>query len=374
MSRHREIYRAEQLPVFQNRMFHTEQAARGCTRGDMVLVQSLDTGLIFNREFQSDLLEYDENYQNEQGLSAAFRAHLDAVTQIVDRHFAGLSLIEVGCGKGLFLEHLAAMGYDITGLDPTYEGSNPRVIKEFFTPTVGLRAQGIVLRHVLEHVQDPMSFLFGLLASNGNGGKIYIEVPCLDWIAQHGAWFDIFYEHVNYFRLTDFERMFGTVFESGHCFNGQYLYVVADLTSLRKPAFQPGDVFNLPAGFTSAIEHSVAPTSTRLAAAAVEDSPMTQAPTRAVWGGASKGVIFALFMERAGRPINLVIDINPAKQGRFLAGTGIRVSSPDEGMVQLKPGSDLYVMNSNYLREIQALTRHRFNYLLIEKGNQNENI
>ena len=116
------------------------------------------------------------------------------------RHFAGKSLLEVGCGKGLFLERLLAAGFDVTGLDPTYEGSNPRVIREFFTPEVGIRAEGIVLRHVLEHVQDPVAFLAGLREANGGRGTIYIEVPCLDWIASHHAWFDIFYEHVNYFR------------------------------------------------------------------------------------------------------------------------------------------------------------------------------
>jgi SAM-dependent methyltransferase len=360
----REIYRAEQLPVFQNRMFHSAQAARECTRGDMVLVQSLETGLIFNQAFRPELMQYDADYQNEQGLSAAFQAHLDAVAGVIDRHFQGNSLIEVGCGKGLFLERLAAKGYEITGLDPTYEGANPRVVKQYFTPAVGLRADGIVLRHVLEHVQDPAAFLAGLCESNGGRGKIYIEVPCLDWIAQHKAWFDIFYEHVNYFRLADFKRLFGTVFEAGHCFDGQYLYVVADLATLRTPRYRPDDEFRLPAGFMSAIDESRARLST---AAASATQP---APARAIWGGASKGVIFALFMERAGAPIDIVIDINPAKQGRYLAATGLRVKSPDEGMALLAPGADLYVMNSNYLSEIQAQTGHRFNCLPIEKKDE----
>ena len=222
-----EVYRAEQLPVLQNRMFASAEAARACARGDVVLVQSAESGLVFNRAFRPELVEYDADYQNEQGLSSAFARHLDAVLDVMQRHFAGRSLLEVGCGKGLFLERLLGAGFDVTGLDPTYEGSNPRVIREFFTPEVGIRAEGIVLRHVLEHVQDPVAFLAGLREANGGRGTIYIEVPCLDWIASHHAWFDIFYEHVNYFRRVDFERMFGTVHEVGHSFAGQYLYVVA---------------------------------------------------------------------------------------------------------------------------------------------------
>jgi Methyltransferase domain len=355
--RWREIYRAEQLPVLQNRMFASERAARECTRGDVVLVQSLATGLVFNRAFRPELVDYDPDYQNEQGLSAAFARHLEAVLAIVDRHFAGRTLIEVGCGKGLFLERLLGAGFDVTGLDPTYEGANPRVIREFFTPEVGIRADGIVLRHVLEHVPDPVGFLRGLLEANSGRGKIYVEVPCLDWIARHRAWFDLFYEHVNYFRLADFERMFGTLHELGHCFAGQYLYAVADLATLRTPEHGAGDEFTFPAGFMGAVDACRA----RLAA-------QPAASARAIWGGASKGVIFALFMERAGAPIDTVIDINPAKQGRFLAATGIRVQSPQEAMAHLPPGSDVFVMNSNYLQEIEAATAHRFNCLPIDQG------
>jgi len=353
----REVYRAEQLPVLQNRMFASAEAARSCARGDVVLVQSAETGLVFNRAFRPELVEYDADYQNEQGLSAAFARHLDGVLDVMRRHFAGSSLLEVGCGKGLFLEQLLAAGFDVTGLDPTYEGSNARVIREFFTPAVGIRAEGIVLRHVLEHVQDPVAFLAGLREANGGRGTIYIEVPCLDWIASHHAWFDIFYEHVNYFRRVDFERMFGTVHEAGHSFAGQYLYVVADLATLAPPRRPRDDVFSLPPGFLSAIDES----RERLRAGA--------STARAIWGGASKGVIFALLMERAGVRIDTVIDINPAKQGRYLAATGLRVQSPDEAMAHLPAGADVFVMNSNYRSEIEALTAHRYHCVTIERGN-----
>jgi len=43
MKRYREIYRAGQLPVSQNRMFHSEQEAKNCIKGDVVLGQDLET-------------------------------------------------------------------------------------------------------------------------------------------------------------------------------------------------------------------------------------------------------------------------------------------------------------------------------------------
>jgi hypothetical protein len=357
MKRYREIYRAEQLPVFQNRMFNSEQEAKSCTKGDIVLVQDLETGLIFNNAFRPEMMQYDADYQNEQAFSTVFQRHLQDVAAVVVRHFEAQSLIEVGCGKGSFLEQLQNLGFEIIGLDPTYEGSNPSVIKEYFSPKIGLRADGVILRHVLEHVQDPVGFLSNIRESNGSAGKIYIEVPCFDWICKHRAWFDIFYEHVNYFRLCDFDRMFEKVYESGHTFGGQYLYVVADLATIKVPTYDESDCLAFPKDFLETVNKY---------ANKLRTQNTEHRTTSAIWGGASKGVIFSLFMERAGVKIDTVIDINPAKQDKYLAGTGIQVRSPADAILRLTPGEDLFVMNSNYLDEIQELTAKQFNYLLVE--------
>lgn len=212
MNAPRTIYQAEQLPVLQNQMFASESEARACARGDVQLVQDQATGLIFNQAFDPGLMHYDADYQNEQAVSGVFQRHLEDVSGIISKHFGGKSLIEVGCGKAHFMERLQQLGFEITGMDPAYEGSNPSVVRKYFTPEVGLRADGLVLRHVLEHVQHPLNFLNNLREANGGDGAIYIEVPCFDWIGRHRAWFDIYYEHVNYFRLADFHRMFEKVY------------------------------------------------------------------------------------------------------------------------------------------------------------------
>ncbi len=63
---------------------------------------------------------------------------------VILRHFLGKSLIEVGCGKGYFLEYLHQAGFDITGIDPAYEGDNPKVIKARFEASLGVSADCIV--------------------------------------------------------------------------------------------------------------------------------------------------------------------------------------------------------------------------------------
>ena len=204
----RELFRAEGLPVLQNRAFASVTEAKAAPTGDVVLVQSKQTGLVFNAAFDPALLRYDGEYQNEQACSGVFREHLADVAAIVGRHFKGRRLIEVGCGKGYFLEYLAALGYRVTGIDPAYEGDNPRVIKAPFERGLGLSADAIVLRHVLEHVPDPLAFLSDIADANGGRGSILIEVPCLDWILAHRAWFDVFYDEEAAGRLNSLDNLF----------------------------------------------------------------------------------------------------------------------------------------------------------------------
>jgi len=348
----RELFRAERLPVLQNRVFATAAEARTSATGDVVLVQDMDTGLIFNSTFDPGKLAYDRNYQNEQACSSVFQKHLDSVTEIIHRHFHAQSLIEVGCGKGYFLDHLQARGYEVTGIDPAYEGSNPGVVKAHFERGLGLSADAIILRHVLEHVPDPMSFLSSIAEANAGKGKIYIEVPCFDWICRRRAWFDVFYEHVNYFRMRDFEHMFGDIAESGHVFGEQYLYVVADLSSLRSPRCDQSRGLDFPDDFLGGIA--------RLAAVAHNGS------RNAIWGAASKGVIFAVYMQRAGAAFEFVIDINPVKHGKYLPGSGLCVMPPAKAMQLLPPGNNIFVMNSNYLDEIIAQSGNQYRYCEVD--------
>jgi hypothetical protein len=348
-----EIFRAVDVPAMQNRAFTTVAEALAAAVGDVVLVQSRATGLVYNEAFDPSRLIYDEEYQNEQASSGVFRRHLTEVEAVIDRHWRGKSLIEIGCGKGYFLERLRAAGLTITGIDPAYQGTNPAIIRARFEKGLGLSADGILLRHVLEHILDPLSFLSEIAHANSGKGTIYIEVPCFDWIRRHRAWFDIFYEHVNYFRLHDFSRMFGRVYESGRLFGDQYLFVVADLASLRAPRRDGDDEVDMPPDFLAGVDRAVS----RARASGVR---------RAVWGGASKGVIFSLYMQRAGIEIDEVIDINPAKQGRYLPVTGLKVSDPEGALRRLSPADHIFVMNSNYLDEIAASSGRKYSYIAVD--------
>jgi len=350
----REIFRLNGVPAYQNKMFDTRDAAAGCPYGDIVLVQDTETGLIFNTAYDPVKLSYDETYQNEQGHSLTFQTHMNEVIGKIDLHFSEKHILEVGCGKGGFLDLMRQHGHDAVGIDPAYEGSAPYIYKQHFNANLGINADAVVLRHVLEHVSKPLDFLRSIALANDYRGKIYIEVPSLDWIIERRSWFDVFYEHVNYFRLVDFERMFSVIHEIGHLFGGQYIYIIADLCSMRDPKLNNSpDLVNFPSNFMNAVESSLNLT--------------YKSKRKIVWGAAAKGVMFSHHLMSHGFSLDFAIDINPSKQGKFMGGSALPVLSPASGLARLSAGDDVFVMNSNYIDEISALGGDHLTYILVDR-------
>ncbi len=334
------IYQQLGLPAFQNMVYADRAEGRKAALGDVELVQSQETGLVFNRLFGSVALDYDEQYQNEQACSSVFRQHLDGVLSRVLRHFGNLPRgIEIGCGKGYFLDMLLGAGAKVTGYDPAYQGNSPFVRKAYYRGVFGEeKPDYIILRHVLEHIQDPWGFLALLASGCKKGCRIYIEVPCFDWIVTHSAFYDVFYEHCNYFTLEVLNAAFGMMFESERVFDGQYLSIFADLSTFQKP-----DATKLKK------YHSVHLLSS------LPDILSQMKPQQAtyVWGAGAKGMTFSNILYQQGIIVDALIDINPAKQGRFVGMSGIPIESP--GVVKDFSHANVIIMNPIYADEIAQL-------------------
>ena len=63
MNKAREIYKIDQLPIFQNRMYDSKEEAISYPKGDICIVEDLETGLVYNAVFSPELMVYDNNYQ-----------------------------------------------------------------------------------------------------------------------------------------------------------------------------------------------------------------------------------------------------------------------------------------------------------------------
>ncbi len=334
------IYEAGQTPLFQNKVYPDQAAARAATRGTVRLAGCTDCGYVWNCAFEPGLMDYDADYQNEQAHSPTFDRYLEQVADLLDaRGFRERKSVEIGCGKGTFLHKLWQRGFDACGFDTAYEGSDPRVRKQYFDathadPDIAL----IVLRHTLEHITDPLTFVQQLAGYCGPATQIYIEVPSFEWICRKQAFWDVFHEHCNYFTADSLGGMFDCA-EQGFLFGGQYMYVLADLLSVRANAQKRR-------GAAANVSQSLQQELDRYRRFVQQHAGLL------VWGAGAKGSTFVNLTDPACQLIHAVIDINAKKAGGYIAGSGHPILAPDA--IAGTGASEVLVMNELYLEEILA--------------------
>ena len=94
-----------------------------------------------------------------------------------NNNLLGKKIIEIGCGKGYFMNMLLDKGEDIIGFVPTYEGKSDKVIKDFFSNKYSNVGAETIILHTLEHIYKPFEFIKTVAKANNYKGHIYIEVP-----------------------------------------------------------------------------------------------------------------------------------------------------------------------------------------------------
>lgn len=337
------IYRLDGIPLFQNRLFETAEAARLSPTARVDLTACRDCDFIFNSDFNASLMTYDDSYQNAQEHSPGFAAHLEKMASLICGRLApGDHIVEIGCGKAAFLEQIRARGWNITGYDPAYEGNSPYVFKRYFDAREASlsRIDAVVIRHTLEHMESPYAFLKTLETIVPETARMFIEVPRYEWIERHRAFWDVFHEHCNYFTEKFFRHVFSEKAEIMRVFERQYMLVAA----------RAGEcVPVLPVG-------AGAPHVDVFGGQLEEYRARLRANRRnVVWGGGAKGVAFVNILDPDARRIEAVIDINPRKQRRFIAVTGHPCLSPEAmNLAALDEQDCLWIMNANYAGEILA--------------------
>lgn len=353
-----------QIPVIPNSPL--TDAFEKSSLGNLQLRRNLLTNFIENAAFDPSIIKYDKNYHNSQGCSEVFRWHLDAMMSVLNKHFKlGAKLVEVGCGKGEFLEILNRSGrYHVTGYDSSYEGENSNIKARYLTDADRIEADGVILRHVLEHVQQPHLFLRTLHNIFGDV-PIYVEVPRSEWILETKAFFDITYEHVNYFSEYSLSALFGhQCIAKDAVFGGQYQYIISSLGDLNddfSKTYEDSnswEALNFDQLFPT-IEDSL----TRIEGQLHEEGRIF------VWGGATKGCLFLYHCMRLRRlegRFSMVVDINPSKWGKWMPGSAVPIGNQFQLYQKLGKHDTIIIVNPNYQSEICAeLSSHGFGNLNI---------
>ncbi len=353
------------VPIHCNLLYPTETAAREAPRGDIRLSYCRACGHVFNRSFDPGLTAYGHDYEASLHASPRFRRYAEALAaRLIERH--GLTekkVIEIGCGRGEFLELLCAMGNNRgIGFDKSYTpagdggctDSRVTFVPEFFDQEHAQQADLVCCRHVLEHIERPRQFLDTVRMAIGDERRtaVYFEVPnALYTLENMGIW-DLIYEHCSYFCAPSLAHLFALsgfdVTETWTGFEDQFLCLEA--LPAASPASDPPavetlrDTEALAQAFPGRYRQTIDRWRSRLTELAARDRPV------ALWGAGSKGVTF-LNVFKAIHEIPCVVDLNPRKHGKHVPGVGQPIMAPEE--LRKHNPSAVIVMNPNYRIEVQ---------------------
>lgn len=348
-----------QQPAHCNLLWEKRPQALAAPTGDIHLSFCSQCGAIVNTAFDPALMHYTQAYENSLHFSPHFQAYATELAQdLVARHaLQGKDIVEIGSGKGDFLRLLCALGHNRgTGFDPSYvptgdEPPNIRFVPAFYSPAhTNIPADFLLSRHVLEHIATPLAFMQMVRQAIGDRATaVFFEVPNALYTLTAGGIWDIIYEHVLYYTPTSLQGLFQRAgfagLETAVLFGGQFLTIEAT-PSPPQPTSTPDGLTEL----ASAVQAFAQSYQAKRSAWQAQLNALAGQKV-VIWGTGSKGVTFLNALQTQEQ-IHFAVDINPRKQGKFVAGSGQEIVPP--AFLKSYQPQAVILLNANYQTEIRA--------------------
>lgn len=360
----RPFYSVSETPVTCTSIFDSPQEAMAVPMERVDLVVCQGCGLIFNAAFDPARAEIGARYESSQASSAHFSAFARSLAKSwVERHaLAGRAVLEIGCGHGDFLRLLLREGVaSAVGIDPLAAPESAPTTPGlrlhaglFDAGTPDVRAAAAVCRHTLEHVHLVHDFLLALAAwaRREPGRVVLLELPATERLITERAFWDVYYEHCNYFTAESLTRAVELagfeVTRQERVYGDQYLILEGRIRRGDAPALPapPEEWSTTCLRFGEDVRATVARCDRRLEAMAAQGGPIV------LWQGAAKTVGFLASLGRRGL-VHSAVDLSPQRQGRFLPGSGLPVHAPAE-LPRIAP-KHVILMNPVYIDEVRAM-------------------
>ncbi len=366
------VHHLQSVPVNSCLLVGSREEAVNTPRGELRLVLCTVCGFVANRAFDPGLTVYSGRYEDSQAFSGTFVRYAAGLAQqwVGTAGLSRATVVEIGAGRGDFSRMLVDAGVGrVVAMDPTIDplrvGDDldgriewqPRA----FDKSSGLpECSAVVMRHVLEHVPDPLGLLTDLhreLALRPQV-SVLVEIPDATRIRDEAAFWDVYYEHCAYFTAHSARHLFEAAgFEVDsvmRAFGDQYLLVRAHALA------QPPEIrWRTPDAeavrpwktFSARVEQQVERWRDDLGSDALAGRDVV------LWGSGSKPTGFLAELSDAGRSVSRVVDVNPHKHGQFMLGSGLPIVGPAE--LEKQPPELVVVMNALYRDEITADLRSR---------------
>jgi hypothetical protein len=345
------------------------QEAVDYPRGDIKLGFCSQCGFISNVSYDPKLTEYSSRYEPTQGFSQTFNEfHKNLADRLIKRYdLHNKKIIEIGCGKGEFLNLLCSMGKNKgVGFDPAYEEGrldtnntqDIQFIKDFYSEKyANYHGDFLCCKMTLEHIYETNEFVTMVRSSLSDTSEmmVFFQVPETLRILRDCAFEDIYYEHCSYFTPGSLGRLFRRCgFEILNIkteYDNQYITIESKPKRNTSSQLFPSEedletLRDYVVSFPKRCQGKFKWWKDKL-----QELRFNSIKT-VLWGSGSKGVSFLTSLN-VGEQIEYVVDINPYRQGHFMSGTGQKIVSP-KFLKDYKPGV-IIVMNSVYCNEIKQI-------------------
>jgi SAM-dependent methyltransferase len=361
------FYSLDNVPVHSVMLADSKQDALNFPKGNILLGFCLNCGLISNLSFDPMNMEYSSGYESTQVYSDTFNQfHVELAEDLIERFgLHNKTIIEIGCGNGEFLALLCELGGNTgIGFDPAFEdqdhqrlrSSNLTIIKDFYSEKYNqYKADFFCCKMTLEHIASPIELIKSIRHAIRQDYQttVFFQVPDVIRILEEIAFWDIYYEHCSYFDRSSlaglFKRCGFNVSNVWKAYEDQYLMIECqpDTEGVVQDEISSADIERINRAvrnFQNGCNESIVKWKSK-----IRDLYLGGKKT-ILWGGGSKAVSFLTTLKIMDE-IKYVVDINPRKQGTYIAGTGQEIVSP--AFLRNYEPETVIIMNNVYFDEIK---------------------
>jgi len=290
-------------------------------------------------------------------------------------------VVEVAANDGYLLQYFQKNDIPNYGIEPTASTANAarekgiEIVEDFFGECVAEKlkiergqADLIIANNVLAHVPNINDFVRGFTVLLKPGGVATFEFPHLCQLVSNNQFDTIYHEHFSYLSLSFLTKLFG--------FCGLQIFDIDEFEthggSLRVYCQrQDTGAYNISHKVNSLVEREIElgvkskayyigfQSKVDLVCAeflSFINDAKSQGIKIAAYGAAAKGNTFLNYLMLTDKDIPYVVDLNPAKQGKFLPGSHIPIV--DEQHLKEDKPDYIIVFPWNLIDEIQDQLRY----------------
>jgi len=183
--------------------------------------QPVKDGVIarYSSVYGNDYLAYE--LENEKAfLELQQKALEDAGFYKIEKKLmsASPSVLDIGCATGSLLDFLKGRGWRVTGVDISPSASYARNVRKLDVKNIPLEENNfpsasfdaVLASHLIEHLNDPSSFLAETSRILKNGGYIFITTPNINGFQARllgSRWRSAIFDHLYLFSVHTLKKM-----------------------------------------------------------------------------------------------------------------------------------------------------------------------